>query len=86
MNETIDPGMAAELFAAADAAERAAIDEPDGPFPADAMITQPNRIRMLTLRLRQSEYDTIARAAEEKHLPVSALARSLLLGTLERTA
>jgi hypothetical protein len=37
---------------------------------------------MLTLRLRQSEYDTIQRAAEQRHLPASTLARSLLLDKL----
>lgn len=86
MSKTMDARLAAELFAAADAAESAAMADPDAEFPADAVISQPNRTRMLTLRLRQSEYDTIARAAEDQHLPVSALARSLLLGTLRRSA
>lgn len=36
----------------------------------------------LTLRLRQSEYDAIQRAAEQRHLPASTLARSLLLDKL----
>lgn len=83
MSETLNPQLSAELRAIADAAERAAIDDPDHPFPADAIISQPNRTRMLTLRLRQSEYDTISRAAEARHLPVSALARSLLLERLD---
>jgi hypothetical protein len=38
--------------------------------------------QILTLRLRQSEYDTIQRAAEQRHLPASTLARSLLLDKL----
>lgn len=83
MSETLDPRLHAELLAAADAAERAAVDDPDRPSPAEAVISQPNRTRMLTLRLRQSEYDTIERAAQARHLPVSALARSLLLENLE---
>jgi hypothetical protein len=86
MSETLDPHLAAELFALADAAEQAANEDPEAEFPAAAVISQPNRTRMLTLRLRQSEYDTIERAAEAKHLPVSALARSLLLEQLEHTA
>jgi hypothetical protein len=37
---------------------------------------------MLTLRLRQSEYDAIQRAAEQRHIAPSTLARSLLLDKL----
>jgi len=48
----------------------------------DMSISWPNRSRMLTLRLRQSEYDAIQRAAEQRHLPASTLARSLLLDKL----
>lgn len=82
MSKPLDPQLTTELSALADDAERAAMEDPDRPFPADAVISQPNRTRMLTLRLRQSEYDTIERAAEARHLPVSALARSLLLERL----
>jgi len=38
---------------------------------------------MLTLRLRQSEYDAIQRAAEQRHMAASTLARSLLLDKLD---
>lgn len=82
-NNAIDPDLARVLFDEADAAERAAIDDPEAEFPPGAVVSQPNRTRMLTLRLRQSEYDSIQRAAERKHLPVSALARSLLLDHID---
>lgn len=74
-----NPDLAKILHLEAEAAERAAMTNPEAEFPADAVITQPNRTRMLTVRLRDSEYAAIQQAAERQHLPVSALARSLLL-------
>jgi hypothetical protein len=64
-------------------AEAAALADPETEFPADAVVSWPNRSRMLTLRLRQSEYDAIQRAAEARHMPASTLARSLLLDKRE---
>ena len=51
-------------------------------FPANASISWPNRSRIAHPALRQSEYDAIQRAAEQRHLPASTLARSLLLDKL----
>ncbi|MGI8678449.1 MAG: hypothetical protein ACR2LX_07160, partial [Jatrophihabitans sp.] len=63
-------------------AETAAQIDPEAELSDGASISWPNRSRMLTLRLRQSEYDAIQRAAEQRHLPPSTLARSLLLDKL----
>jgi hypothetical protein len=82
MIKRLDPKLARELQDEADRAEAAAEADPEADFPANASITWPNRSRMLTLRLRQSEYDAIQRAAEQRHLPASTLARSLLLDKL----
>lgn len=82
MSDTLDPNLTMELLTLADEAEKAAVDHPEAAFAPDAIISQPNRTRTLTLRLRQSEYDVIAAAAAHKHLPVSSLARSLLLENL----
>lgn len=78
----LDPSLASELQAEAARAEAAAEADPEAEFPSDAATTWPNRSRILTLRLRQSEYDAIQRAAEQRHLPASTLARSLLLDKL----
>src|ERR1017187_2958770 len=82
MTKRLDPKLARELQDEAARAEAAAEADPEAEFPADASISWPNRSRMLTLRLRQSEYDAIQRAAEQRHLPASTLARSLLLDKL----
>lgn len=82
MSKRLDPMQARELNEEATRAEVAAEADPDTEFPADASISWPNRSRMLTLRLRQSEYDAIQRAAEQRHMPASTLARSLLLDKL----
>ena len=82
MTKRLDPKLARELHDEAVRAESAAETDPDTEFHEDASISWPNRSRTLTLRLRQSEYDTIQRAAEQRHLPASTLARSLLLDKL----
>jgi hypothetical protein len=82
MTKRLDPTLARQLRDEAARAEAAAEADPEADFPADAAISWPNRSRMLTLRLRQSEYDAIHRAAEQRHLPASTLARSLLLDKL----
>jgi hypothetical protein len=82
MTKRLDPKLAEELRGEADRAEAAADADPETEFPANASISWPNRTRMLTLRLRQSEYDAIQRAAEQRHIAPSTLARSLLLDKL----
>lgn len=76
MTKRRDPGLARELQHEAARAEASTVADPEADFPANASITWPNRSRMLTLRLRQSEYDALERAAERRHLPASTLARS----------
>lgn len=83
MTKQLDPDLSGELQDEAARAEAAAQADPEAPFPTNASITWPNRSRMLTLRLRQSEYDAIQRAAEQRHIPASTLARSLLLDKLD---
>jgi hypothetical protein len=75
-------GRLAAGYGAVDGGAARAEADPEAEFPADAAISWSNRSRMLTLRLRQSEYDAIQRAAEQRHLPASTLARSLLLDKL----
>ncbi|MDQ2957955.1 MAG: hypothetical protein M3Y42_13425 [Actinomycetota bacterium] len=82
MTKRLDPELARALQEEAARAEAAAEVDPEADFPAGASISWPNRSRTLTLRLRQSEYDAIQRAAEQRHLPASTLARSLLLDKL----
>lgn len=82
MTKRPDPELARRLHEEATRAESAAEIDPDAEFPEGASISWPNRSRMLTLRLRQSEYDAIQQAAEQRHLPPSTLARSLLLDKL----
>ncbi len=82
MTKRLDSQLARDLQEEAARAEAAAETNPEAEFPANASISWPNRSRMLTLRLRQSEYDAIQRAAEQRHLPASTLARSLLLDKL----
>lgn len=83
MTKRLDPKLARELEEEANRAEAAADADPEADFPPNAVISWPNRSRMLTLRLRQSEYDLIQRAAEQHHIPASTLARSLLLDKLK---
>lgn len=83
MTKRLDPKLARELDDEATRAEAAAETDPEADLPPNAVISRPNRSRMLTLRLRQSEYDAIQRAAEQHHIPASSLARSLLLDKLK---
>jgi hypothetical protein len=82
MTRRLDPKLAHELQEEATRADAAAEADPEAEFPPNASISWPNRSRMLTLRLRESEYDAIQRAAEQRHIPASTLARSLLLDKL----
>ncbi len=82
MTKNLEPELARELHENAVRAEAAAQANPEAEFPEGTSISWPNRSRMLTLRLRQSEYDAIQQAAEQRHLPPSTLARSLLLDKL----
>jgi hypothetical protein len=82
MSKRLDPSLTRELQDEGGRAEAAAETDPEAEFPENAAISWPNRSRMLTLRLRQSEYDAIQRAAEQRHIPASTLARSLLLDKL----
>lgn len=55
MTKRLDPKLTRQLQQEAARAEAAAMADPEAEFPADTSISWPNRSRMLTLRLRQSE-------------------------------
>jgi hypothetical protein len=69
VSKRLDPELTSELQDEAARAEAAAEADPEAEFAADASVSWPNRSRMLTLRLRQTEYDAIQRAAEQRHMP-----------------
>ena len=80
--ERLDPKLAGELHEEATRAGGAAEADPEAEFPSNASISWPNRSRMLTQRLRQSEYNAIQRADEQRHIPASTLALPLPLDKL----
>lgn len=73
----------ADLIAAeVEAAENAA-DDPDAPLPAGVRVTRGHdRSKVLQIRLNEDEHRLLSKLADEQHLPVSTLARSLLLRTI----
>lgn len=83
MAKQLDPALSREMQGEAERAEAAAQTDPEAQFPANASVTWPTRSRMLTLRLRQSEYDAIQRAAEQRHIPALTFARSLPIDKLD---
>lgn len=55
----------------------------DAPIrPGTRMTRGHGRTRTLQVRLNDEEYEQLARAAKDRHLPESTLARSLLLDAL----
>ena len=68
----------------AKAAEEAeASGDPAEPLPAHVKVTRGHpRSKMLQIRLRDEEYDELAAYAQERKLPLSTVARLLLLQAL----
>lgn len=55
----------------------------DAPLGPDTRVTRGHsRTRTLQVRLNDEEYALLSRAAQQRHLPESTLARSLLLDAL----
>ncbi len=56
----------------------------DAPYPTDATITRPNApSRMFNLRLSEEQYAALQDIANQRHLPVSTMARAWLLDRLD---
>lgn len=56
-----------------------------GPYPEGTRIARPNRpSRMFKVRLTDEQFAELQRLATEHHLPMSTMARSLLLERLDR--
>ena len=68
----------------AEAAEGAeCLDDDNTPVPADTKVTRGHsRTKTLQIRLNGDEYDELERLAKARDLPVSTVARSLLLTTI----
>lgn len=56
----------------------------DGPYPADARPTRPNRSRVYSVRLTAEEQARVQSVADAKHLPASTLVRSWILDRLDQ--
>jgi hypothetical protein len=81
----VDPGWEQAVREDARRIEDEVMAEPDAPFPTgvEYHVSQPNQRRQLfTLRLSDGEYGAIRRAAADRHLPPSTLARAWLLDRL----
>ena len=80
MTKNIKDLVAQEVEAAEDA-ER--LDDDNAPVPAHTKVTRGHsRTRTLQIRLNGDEYDELQRLAKARDLPISTVARSLLLTTI----
>lgn len=69
-----------DLIEAESRAAESAADSVDSPLPESVTLTRGHdRTKVLQVRLNEDEYRILCKIANEKHLPVSTLARSLLL-------
>ena len=54
-------------------------------YPAGTTITRPNQAsRMFNLRLTEEQFSAIQDLAEQRHLPMSTMARAWLLDRLDK--
>jgi hypothetical protein len=54
------------------------------PYPADTVISRPNApSRMFNVRLSEEQYEALQELADERHLPMSTMARAWLLDRLD---
>lgn len=69
-----------DLVAAEARAAEEARDTEDLALPSDVQVTRGHdRTRVLQVRLNEDEYRVLSKLAGERHLPVSTLARAVLL-------
>jgi hypothetical protein len=84
MANKLDP--MTEHAARAEARELEAEAASEEPYPADTTVSRPNRSpsRMFNLRLTDEQFAALQDLAEERHLPMSTMARAWLLDRLEK--
>ncbi|MBV9821662.1 MAG: CopG family transcriptional regulator [Actinobacteria bacterium] len=57
----------------------------NGPYPAGTRVGRPNQpSRMFNVRLTEEQFAAIQDLAEQRHLPMSTMARAWLLDRLDR--
>ena len=72
-----------DLVAAEARAAEESQDTPDLALPDTVRVSRGhNRSRVLQVRLNEDEYRVLSKLADERHLPVSTLARAVLLGSI----
>jgi hypothetical protein len=81
MANKLDPKPAA---AARDEARRLEAEaERDGSYPPGTKVSRPNQpTRMFNVRLTEEQFSAIQQLAEQRHLPMSTMARAWLLDRL----
>ena len=87
MADELDPKIADT--ARRDARRLEAEADRDAPYPRDTNVSRPNQpTRMFNLRLTEEQFTAIQQLAEQRHLPMSTMARAWLLDRLnqERSA
>ena len=54
------------------------------PYPEDTAVSRPNSAsRMFNLRLSEDQYEALQELAQQRHLPMSTMARAWLLDRLD---
>jgi len=82
MANNLDPKTA--RAARADARRLEAHSASDKPYPAGTTISRPNQTsRMFNVRLTEEQFAAIQDLAEQRHLPMSTMARAWLLDRLD---
>lgn len=81
MSRQLEPGIAAEARADARTLEKYADEEGDYP-PGTTVRRGQGASRMFNVRLTDEQYQQLEQVAQEKHLPMSTMARAWLLDRL----
>jgi hypothetical protein len=83
MANKLDPKIADAARAEARRLEAEA--ERDAPYPPGTKVSRPNQpTRMFNLRLTEEQFSAIQQLAEQRHLPMSTMARAWLLDRLNQ--
>lgn len=83
MARRLDPKIA--RAAREDARRLEAEADRDEPYPAGTSVGRPNHAsRMFNVRLTEEQFGAIQHLAEQRHLPMSTMARAWLLDRLEK--
>ena len=82
MANKLDPKMA--RAARDDARRLEAQAKRDEPYPGDTSVRRPNQAsRMFNVRLTEEQFTALHDLAEQRHLPMSTMARAWLLDRLD---